>query len=94
MIVSHWLSPLLKNLANGQSNHAQDITKLKADFEALKSKQAEHDGLVVAVTRLEERVGQMSQQLANQGPVIAQVVAMTIKETFAALGVSRRPVSA
>lgn len=80
----------LRGLASGQNMSSSEIATLKSEVEALKVKQAQHDGLLVAVTELKSEVKHMASTMSGQSQMIAQIVAATIKETFAVLGVRRQ----
>lgn len=89
VLAKDMILPALAALFGKQSDHSIELAALRVDIENLKTKQQEHEGLLVAVTRLEERVGNLSGQLANQAPLMAQAVALAIRETFTVLGVRR-----
>ena len=92
-VIAQQALPFFGRMLAQQNTNTATLATLLARIEAMEDKQATHDGLMTMVTRLDEQLSAVRQQLANQGPVIAQVVAMTLKETFAAIGIDRRGVA-
>jgi len=85
--------PFVSRLLVQQSGNTSALASLLARVETMEEKQAAHEGIKEMVTRLDEQLIAMRQQISNQGPVIAQVVAVAIRETFGALGIDRRGVA-
>ena len=89
-MMANQVAPGFTKLISRQSDNTASLAALLARVETMEEKQAAHDGIKEMVTRLDEQLIAMRQQISNQGPVIAQVVAMAIRETFSALGIDRR----
>lgn len=73
---------MLKRLFSGQTLTLTDISALKADVHTLKQKQAEHDGMLIAVTELRSEMRSMREAFNNQPNLIAGVVSETIRATL------------
>lgn len=72
----------VKKLFAGQQLTLGDVSALKAEVAGLKVKQAEHDGMLVAVTELKTEMKLLREAFTQQPTLIAGVVSETIKATL------------